>query len=140
MNPKAYIEALNSSPAEPWRLERLCQAAHEALSRWRIAREQLQVSFGFPPRVSSVVPDFTLPADLLALAPQEDSSQRRVVTLLFLSWATCPITSAVANPHEPLMELVHHGGSFSIEHGFLDLYAADGERCGIPYAYAKSCA
>ena len=137
MDPKAYIEALNSTPAEPWSLDQLCRSAQEALCRWRTAREQLQVSFGFPPRVSSIAPDFTLSPDLLALASQVENSQRQTVTLLFLSWAACPITTTVANPHEPLMELVHHGGSFSIEHGFLDLYAANGERCGIPYAYAK---
>jgi hypothetical protein len=136
MNALFLIEQLKAASGEPWDFEQLYPLVWESLSRWRAARDQFKVAFCFPPDIRAIVPDFRLSSELAAIAPADDSSRLRTIAIGFLSWATCSITSEVANPYEPLLYFVYHGGKFSTEHGFLDVHTPDGKRCGIPYAFS----
>lgn len=132
VNSATYIATIRAEHSEPWTLEQLLDVACEALSRWRHAREHLQMSFGFPPRISAIEPSFALSPDLSALAPSEDDTRLHSVALGYLSWATCQRTHELPNPYEPLLALLHHGGTFSTEDIFLDICSASGDRAGIP--------
>ncbi|MHA3774880.1 hypothetical protein ACXR0O_25450 [Verrucomicrobiota bacterium sgz303538] len=132
MNPVDRVREVKATSSGPWSLEQLALAARDSLARWRDARSQLGRSFGFPPLgvVEELDPNFQLPADIVPTP--DESPQVRWVILGFLAWETCPATANVPNPFEPLLAFHHHGGRLATEHGYLDIFAPNGDRCGIP--------
>ena len=132
MNPASYLAALRATPSEPWTLEQLCQAGQEGLSRWGRAQERIEPPLRFPPTMFGVEDRLKLATDLQTLLPEDDGSRVRSVTWAYLFWASSPTTRDLPNPYEPLLEFLHHGGTFSTEDIFLDICSASGDRCGIP--------
>jgi hypothetical protein len=132
MDPASYLAALRATPSEPWALEKLYHAALEGLSRWCQAQERIEPPLRFPPSMFGAEDRFELAADLRALLPADDGSRARSVTWAYLFWWSSPTTRDLPNPYEPLLEFLHHGGTFSTEDIFLEICSASGDRCGIP--------
>jgi hypothetical protein len=124
--------------SDVWAIKQLAALGHEAVRRWEAVQETLQVNEPFgSDAVALIEPEIQLRSELLERIQQKLGMSGRYANR-FLKWQLCSKTCMVANPFEPLVEIMEHGGSCRVEHAmFLDIYSADGQTCGICLIKAK---
>ncbi len=105
-----------------WSQEDFVDAGVRFRDRWRLAGAALgQELHGFFDIVMAVDRDFKLSdADIEELRSVPDG-QHGIVARMDMRFGKSPRTKHLESPYSVLLEIIEHGGSFSTEHGIIDI-------------------
>ncbi|WP_144973996.1 hypothetical protein [Bremerella volcania] len=104
-----------------WKRDDFVDAGKRFRDRWRLAGVDLgQELRGFFDLVE-VDPEFKLPDSDIEELKSIPNGQHRIVARMDMRFRKCPKTRHLESPYAILLEIIEHGGSFSIEHGIIDI-------------------
>lgn len=118
------------------RLEELYGFFSEAMQRWRQFHGSLPLSWVWVRGGVTFCEGFTVPEAAAAILAGCEDTRRVMIATAYLSWRRGEKTRVLANPYEPLIDFLHHGGVWwRPENGVLDIYDSFGQGGGIPGTY-----
>lgn len=127
---KWLLTMVSTGPMLP--LDALHAYFAEALARWKQFHGCLPSSW--PPVLgwTRIAGELEMPGRAMAILLACPPERRPQIARAYLAWNRHVSTRDHANPYEPLLSFLHHGGTWSrVENGILDIYDCLGQKYGI---------